>query len=83
MVCLQHNRTTEKHAFHKTQGNQAFVTWGDTAVFQTLQKAPTRRAYEERKNFPPRIEKGIFLTAVRSKEQTIFCTIYGEFPTLT
>ena len=34
--------------------------------FQTLQKAPTRRAIiEERKNFPPRIEKGVHVAAVR------------------
>ena len=33
--------------------------------FQTLQKAPGRRAYEERKDFPTRIEKGIQLAAVR------------------
>jgi len=33
--------------------------------FQTLQKAPARRAIEERKNFPPRIEKGVHVAAVR------------------
>ena len=33
--------------------------------FQTLQKAPARRTYEERKNFSPTIEKGIQLAAVR------------------
>ena len=33
--------------------------------FQTLQKAPARRAYEERKNFPPIIGQGIQLAAVR------------------
>ena len=32
--------------------------------FQTLQKAPAQRAYEERNNFPPTIEKGIQLAAV-------------------
>ena len=33
--------------------------------FQKLQKAPARRAYEERKNFPPIIGQGIQLAAVR------------------
>ena len=33
--------------------------------FQTLQKAPAWRVYEEKKNFPPIIEKGIQLAAVR------------------
>ena len=33
--------------------------------FQTLKKAPARRTYEGRKNFPPRIGKGIHLAAVR------------------
>ena len=33
--------------------------------FQTLQKTPARRGYEETKNFPPTIEKGIQLAAVR------------------
>ena len=33
--------------------------------FQTQQKAPVWRAYEERKNFPPTIEKCIQLAAVR------------------
>ena len=111
----------EKCAFHRIQGNQAFVGWGDldTALihlsfissslascslfitqiryrdtwivfpeknccpkfvkrkwkiknndkeevqFQTLQKAPAWRAYDEGRNFPPRIEKGIHLAAVR------------------
>ena len=32
---------------------------------QTLKKAPARRTYEERKNFPPRIRKGIHLAAVQ------------------
>ena len=33
--------------------------------FQILQKVPAWRAYEERKNFPLTIEKGIQLAAVR------------------
>ena len=32
--------------------------------FQTLQKALEQRVYEERKNFPPKIKKGIHLAAV-------------------
>jgi len=32
--------------------------------FQTLQKALAQRVYGERKNFPPKIKKGIHLVAV-------------------
>ena len=32
--------------------------------FKTLQKALVQRVYEERKNFPPKIKKGIHLVAV-------------------
>ena len=61
-ICLQHNRSTWKRSFHGIQGNQAFRGWEDTAIEGSLH---TRRAYEKRKNFPPRIEIGIHLAAVR------------------
>ena len=37
----------------------------DEVQFQTLQKASAQRAYEQRTNFPPTIEKGIHLAAGR------------------
>jgi len=50
--------------------------------FQTLQKAPARRAYEEERTFHQESEKVFTLLQFDESKKTTFCSVYGEFPTL-
>ena len=50
--------------------------------FQTLQKAPAPTAYEEERTFHQESEKVFTWLQFDESKKKLFCSVYGEFPTL-